>query len=267
MTVDIIVAGVAGRMGKEIARAVLADPDTRLVGCTEIPDHPLVGQKLSPHVGVDDGGVVVAGTLDGLPVESAVVIDFTTPEATRELVERVRSRGGRMVIGTTGLSAEQMAAIDNAAKHCAVLYSPNMSLGVNLLFYLTEFAAERLGPQFDIEIVEAHHRMKKDSPSGTAKRLAEIAAKARGLSYEASVRHGRSGMVGERSHGEIGMHAIRAGDIVGDHSVLFAGPAERLELKHMAHSRSSLAQGAIAAAKWLHAKKPGLYSMREVLGL
>jgi 4-hydroxy-tetrahydrodipicolinate reductase len=148
----------------------------------------------------------------------------------------------------------------------SILMSPNMSLGVNLLFYLTQVAAQRLRDGFDIEIIEAHHRMKKDAPSGTARRLGEIAAQARGLSYEQAVRNGREGMAGERPCNEIGMHAVRGGDIVGDHTVLFAGFGERIELRHAAQSRQTFARGAVAAAKWLADKPAGLYSMRDVLG-
>jgi 4-hydroxy-tetrahydrodipicolinate reductase len=157
--------------------------------------------------------------------------------------------------------------IEALASLAPVVFSPNMSLGVNLLFHLTGQIAARLGSDFDIEIIETHHRDKRDAPSGTARRLGEIAAAARGLSYDRDVRHGRAGLVGQRSDREIGMHAVRGGDIVGDHTVLFAGTGERIEVRHAAHSRATFARGAVTAAKWLADRPPGLYTMRDVLGL
>jgi 4-hydroxy-tetrahydrodipicolinate reductase len=266
MAVDIIVIGVLGRMGRQIASAVLADRDTRLCGCTEAATHELVGKKLGPQIGEDGIDITVSASIDTLPVETSVIIDFSAPEATCELLEKVSNRNARVVIGTTGCSNEQNTCINKVSKQCAILYSPNMSVGVNLLFYLTQIAAEKLGEGFDVEIVEAHHRMKADAPSGTAGRLGEIVARARGLSYNNEVRHGRQGRIGKRTDREIGMHAVRAGDIVGDHTVVFAGQGERMELKHMAHSRMTFAQGAVLGAKWLHSQSAGLYSMRDVLG-
>jgi 4-hydroxy-tetrahydrodipicolinate reductase len=266
MAVDIIVTGALGRVGRTIARMVLDDGDCRLAGCTELPGHPQQGAAISTVVG-GESDVRLSGSIDETPFDSSVIIDFTSPESTMALLDSIEGSGAKVVVGTTGLGEEQVARLEAAARTTPVLSSPNMSLGVNLLFWLTGMVAAKIGADFDIEIVEAHHRHKKDAPSGTAKRLGEIAAAARGLKYDNAARHGRAGIVGEREHDEIGMHAVRAGDIVGDHTVLFAGPGERIELKHMAHSRENFARGAVTAAKWLSGKEPGLYSMQDVLGI
>jgi 4-hydroxy-tetrahydrodipicolinate reductase len=172
-----------------------------------------------------------------------------------------------LVVGTTGHADAQIAAIPRAAQEIPIVYAPNFSVGVNTLFWLTRKAAEILGPGFDLEVVEMHHRLKKDAPSGTAKRLAEILAEARDLSYQTAARHGRSGIVGARTSDEIGMHALRGGDVVGDHTVVFAALGERVELTHKASSRDNFARGAVRAALWVHGKPAGLYDMQDVLGL
>jgi 4-hydroxy-tetrahydrodipicolinate reductase len=197
----------------------------------------------------------------------AIAIDFSVPRATMALLRALPPAAGGLVIGTTGFSDEQQARIVAVARTVPVLASPNMSLGVNLLYHLAEVAARRLGRRYNVEIVEAHHRHKKDAPSGTARRLGEIVAGALGLSYETAAVHGREGIRDERAETEIGVHALRGGDIVGDHLVMFAGEGERLELRHVAQSRTTFAQGAIAAAKWLAGRRPGLYSMSDVLGM
>lgn len=193
-----------------------------------------------------------------------VAIDFTHAEATELICDAAVKRNMPLVIGTTGHSSEQRGRIEEAAKSLPVIYSPNFSVGVNALFGLTRKAAELLGDNFDLEIVEMHHRLKKDAPSGTAKRLTEILMDARRV-Y--NVRHGRDGNVGERSDTEIGVHAVRGGDVVGDHTVIFAGAGERLELTHRAISRETFARGALWAARWIIGKPNGLYSMQDVLGL
>ncbi len=267
MTTDIIITGGCGKMGREIAACVLDDKECRLAGCVEHPGHPSLGKDYGECIGRGALGIPLAGSLSDLPVESSVVIDFSSPQATKNFLENVAKRKSRIVIGTTGIDAEGISGIRTASKAAPVVFSPNMSLGVNLLFVLTELAAKKLGREFDIEIIEAHHRFKKDSPSGTAVKLGEIAASAVGLTYDDAVKNGRAGNVGARSNKEIGIHSIRGGDIVGDHTVLFAGLGERLELRHVAQSRSTLAHGAVVAAKWLAAQKPGLYTMRDVLDL
>jgi 4-hydroxy-tetrahydrodipicolinate reductase len=267
MAIDIVVTGALGRMGREIVRCVLSDSSMRLVGCTEVPTSPNIGDDIGTHVGGGTTGIMLRPSIAELPLDGTVVIDFTAPTATAALLDSIARSTAAIVIGTTGLTEENMAKIRAVAQQRAVLQSPNMSVGVNFLFYLTEIAAAKLHDAFDIEIIEAHHRLKKDAPSGTARKLGEIATAALGRGYSESVVNGRSGMVGERTRQEVGMHAIRGGDIVGDHTVLFAGQGERIELRHVMHSRSTLVCGAIAAAKWVHAAKPGLYSMRDVLEL
>ena len=196
-----------------------------------------------------------------------VVIDFSHPGATAALSEACREAGKAAVIGTTGHSEKERGQIEEMAKSVSVVFSPNFSVGVNTLFWLTRKAADMLGEDFDLEITEMHHRLKKDAPSGTAKKLAEILCEARQLDYAKDVRHGREGLVGERTGKEIGLHSIRGGDVVGDHTVTFAGAGERLELTHKAASRETFALGALRAARWIVGKPPGLYTMQDVLGL
>jgi 4-hydroxy-tetrahydrodipicolinate reductase len=266
MTTDIIINGGLGKMGREIAACVLDDSEIRLAGSIEHPGHPLMGKDYGECIGRGALRIPVVDSLAGLSLEKSVIIDFSSPQATLALVDACLEKKARVVICTTGIDAAGIEKIKAAAKSIPVVFSPNFSLGVNLLFVLTELAARKLGSAFDIEIIEAHHRYKKDSPSGTAVKLGEIAASAMGTTYHDAVRNGRAGMVGARSNREIGMHAVRGGDIVGDHTVLFAGLGERLELRHVATSRSTFAHGAVSAAKWLSTQKPGLYTMRDVLG-
>ena len=199
--------------------------------------------------------------------QSDVCIDFSHHSALGSVLTACIAAKKTLVIGTTGISDEGVERIREASARIPIVYSGNYSTGVNTLLWLTRRAAEILGPDFDLEITETHHRMKKDSPSGTAKMLAETLAEVRGLQYNEDIRHGRFGDVGARTRGEIGMHAIRGGDVVGDHTVLFAAPGERVELTHKASSRDIFARGAIRAAIWAHGKPAGLYDMRDVLGL
>ena len=196
-----------------------------------------------------------------------VVVDFSHSSATNAICEACLGAGKPLVSGTTGHSKEERAFLETAAKSLPIVLAPNFSVGVNTLFWLTRKAAELLGKDFDLEIVETHHRLKKDAPSGTARRLAEILCQVRKLDYAKNVAHGREGMTGERSAGEIGLHSIRGGDVVGDHTVAFAGPGERLELAHKASSRETFAVGALRAARWIIGRPSGLYSMEDVLGL
>ena len=267
MSTNIVINGVLGRMGREIASIAEADEKIEIVGGLERLGHDLVGSDLGTVLGFGKKEISISDSAKNLAGENRIFIDFTVPESTIALIDSLKGSKSSVVIGTTGLTADQITKIDELAKTNAVLFSPNMSLGVNFLFYLTKLAAEKLGGDYDIEIIEAHHRFKKDSPSGTAKRLGEISAEAIGKTYEEAIKDGRSGIVGERTSDEIGMHAVRGGDIVGDHTVLFAGLGERIELRHQAHSRSTFAQGAVTAAKWLDGKEPGLYSMNDVLGI
>jgi 4-hydroxy-tetrahydrodipicolinate reductase len=196
-----------------------------------------------------------------------VAIDVSQPEGSLAISARCAADEIPLVIGTTGHSSDQIEKLRTDAERTAILLTPNFSIGVHLLFWLTEKTSEILGPEFDAEIVEMHHRLKKDSPSGTAKRLGEIIARTRSLDYEKAAKHGREGLPGERSRNEIGIHALRGGDIAGEHTVYFAGPGERIELTHRASSRDTFAQGALRAAGWMIGKPAGWYAMRDVLGL
>ena len=217
-----------------------------------------------------DYRVSVSGRKEDLSkIEAAwdVAIDVSQPQGSVGIATCCAADKVPLVIGTTGHSSDQLSKLRATATRIAILFSPNFSVGVNLLFWLTEKTSEILGPEFDAEIVELHHRLKKDSPSGTAKRLGEIIAKTRSLEYEKAVRHGREGLVGERQGNEIGLHAMRGGDIVGEHTVYFAGTGERIELTHRASNRDTFAKGALRAAAWLINKPAGLYEMQDVLGL
>ena len=196
-----------------------------------------------------------------------VVIDFSSPSALRGLLAACREQRKPLVIGTTGYDREARREIEQAAREIPMVLAANFSVGVNTLFWLTRQAARILGPGFDLEVIEVHHRLKKDAPSGTARRLAEILAEVRELTYDENVRHGRQGLVGERAHDEIGVHAVRGGDVVGEHTVLFADAGERLELIHRASNRETFAAGALRAAAWVRGQNPGLYDMEDVLGL
>lgn len=267
MAINLVISGACGRMGREILSLALADPAVKLVAALEAAGHSGLGKDAGTLAGRDACGVAVTDSTAGVVPPDSVCLDFTAPAALAALLDKLEGSSVRFVVGTTGLSKAETARLERFSRRHAVVFSPNMSLGVNLLFHLTDIVARKLGTAFDIEIIEAHHHFKKDAPSGTARRLGEIAAAALGESYESSVRNGREGMVGERAKTEIGMHAVRGGDIVGDHTVLFAGTGERVELRHAAQSRAPLAAGAIAAAKWVAAKAPGLYGMNDVLGL
>jgi 4-hydroxy-tetrahydrodipicolinate reductase len=267
MSVPIIINGALGRMGMEIARIVLESTTCHLAGAIESAEHPGTGKDLGLALGVGPKNIIVADAIKKCLCENAVVVDFTAPAVTMALLDACEGLSCKIVIGTTGFSGVQLGTIDACAQLKAIVLSPNMSVGVNILFWLTRVAALKLHHDFDIEIIEAHHRFKKDAPSGTAKKLGEIAAAAMAQTYDEVVKNGRAGIVGERSQREIGMHAIRGGDIVGDHTVLFAGMGERVELRHVAHTRAALARGAVHAALWLSHQEKGLYSMADVLGL
>ena len=239
----VLLLGAKGRMGQAIAAAA-----------------PKAGAQLSAGLDLGDDLTKEIGKCD-------VVIDFSHPNTSADLGRVCGAAKKPAVIGTTGHSKEERAAIEALARSVPVVLSPNFSVGVNALFWLTRKTAEMLGDEFDLEIAEMHHRLKKDAPSGTAKKLAEILCEVRELDYAKNVRHGREGLVGERPEKEIGLHSIRGGDVVGDHTVTFAGAGERLELTHKAASRETFAAGALRAAQWVVGKPPGLYSMEDVLGL
>ena len=241
--VRVLLVGAKGRMGQAIAAAADAADTVIVAGLDQ-------GDDLTKEVDACE-----------------VVVDFSHPGATDEICRACLGAGKPLVVGTTGHSNDERALLEKASKSVPVVFSPNFSIGVNALFWLTRKAAEMLGEDFDLEIVETHHRLKKDAPSGTAKKLAEILCEVRKLDYAKNVVHGRDGLVGERPAAEIGVHSIRGGDVVGDHTVAFAGPGERLELTHKASSRETFAAGALRAAHWVAGRPAGLYSMEDVLGL
>jgi len=231
-----------------------------------------MGQTIIACAKADPAVEVVAAIDEGDDLSAAlkladVVIDFSHHTVSGPVAAACVAAKKILVVGTTGHTDAEAAEIRAAGKSIPLVFAPNFSVGVNTLFWLTRKAAEILGPGFDLEVVEMHHRLKKDSPSGTAKRLAEILAEVRELSYNEDTRHGRFGIVGERTSTEIGMHAIRGGDVVGDHTVIYAAQGERVELTHKASSRETFALGSIRAAKWVATKPPGLYDMQDVLGL
>ncbi len=262
-----IVSGAAGRMGKAVIRALAGAEGIVLTGALEREGNLSLGEDAGQMAGVDRAGVPLITSIESLLEESDVLIDFTAPGAALQHMEACAETGVAAVVGTTGFSPEEAEAFTIFAQRTRTVFAPNMSVGVNLLFKLAGMAALSLGDSYDVEIVEAHHRMKKDAPSGTAMRLAEIVASALGRDLETDAVYTRHGMIGERTDNEIGIQTIRAGDIVGEHTLLLAGPGERLELTHRAHSRDNFAQGAVRAALWVVDQPPGLYSMADVLGL
>ncbi len=256
--------GACGRMGSRIAKVISEQHTLRLVAAIEHKDHPAQGQDYGVHVGLPQFAIPIQNRLDR-PVD--VLIDFTTPDSTQERLAECLRFGTPIVIGTTGHSPEQLEKISATTNKIPVLIAPNMSVGVNLIFRIAADIARLLGEGYDIEIVEAHHRFKKDAPSGTALRLAQGIADALGRDLGKSAVHGREGVRGERDPGEIGIHAIRAGDIVGEHTVIYSNLGERIELIHRAHSRDTFALGAVRAANFLASAAPGNYSIEQAFGL
>lgn len=259
--------GVGGRMGKALVRQLHEMPNCSISGGTEPEASPLVGADIGEVAGVGRLGIPITKDPLELYVRSEGVLDFTSPQATAEHVTLAAQARIVHVIGTTGLSHEQDERVQAAARHAVIIRSGNMSLGVNLLVGLVRKAAARLDADFDVEVLEMHHRMKVDAPSGTALLLGEAVAQGRQIALEAHSVRGRDGHTGVRKRGDIGFAALRGGDVVGDHTVIFAGPGERLEFTHRASDRSIYARGAVAAALWGQGKPPGIYSMEDVLGL
>ena len=259
--------GAAGRMGRALVEASWADPDTTLMAATERSGSSSIGSDAGVLAGIGAIGIPISDSLDRVSGEVDLVVDFSEPRATLECLSYCRSHGQRMVIGTTGFDSVQRATIEAAAADVAIMLAPNMSIGVNLLFKLSEVAASALGDSADVEIIEAHHRHKLDAPSGTALRLGQLIAAVLGRDLSQCAVYGRQGHTGERDRQTIGFETIRGGDIVGDHCVLFAGDGERIELIHRASSRATFAHGAMRAAHWLMERQRGLYEMRDVLDL
>ncbi len=265
-TINIAVAGSAGRMGRMLIEAVLRGAGTRLAAALERAGDPHVGKDAGDLVG-SPCGVKISDDFGGSLTGCDVLIDFTRPEGTLAHVAACRKLGVGMVIGTTGFSDAQKQAIAEAARDTAIVFSPNMAVGVNVTFKLAEIAASILGDEYDVEIIEAHHRHKVDAPSGTALKFGEIVARELGRDLAAAAVHGRKGVTGERDAKTIGFHAIRGGDIVGEHTVMFAGEGERVEVTVRSGSRMTYAMGALRAARFLAGKKSGLFDMFDVLGL
>jgi 4-hydroxy-tetrahydrodipicolinate reductase len=253
--IKVIVCGALGKMGRTVVDEIAGDAELALSGAVEAPGHPGLGTSI--------GNVTVTADFEKAVQSGSVVVDFTNPKAALAHIEWSAAAGLPAVVGTTGFTPEELALAKKAAAKIPLIVSPNMSAGVNLMFKVVENVARAL-PDFDPEIVEIHHNKKKDSPSGTAARLAEAIGKVRPSSQ---LVHGREGIVGARKAEEIGMHSLRGGDVVGEHTVIFAGEGERFEITHRAHSRRTFARGTLRAIHFIHRKKPGFYTMADVLGL
>jgi 4-hydroxy-tetrahydrodipicolinate reductase len=264
--ISIAVAGASGRMGQMLIEAVRAAEDCVLSGALDIAASPAIGQDAGAFAGQTTGVLITADIAQGLK-NSRVLIDFTRPEGTMAHLAVCRANGVAMVIGTTGFTDSQKTEIAQAAKHIPIMMAPNMSVGVNVTLKLLEMAAKALATGYDIEIIEAHHRHKVDAPSGTALKMGEVIADALGRDLKDCAVYAREGVTGERDPSSIGFATIRGGDIVGDHTVLFAGTGERIEITHKSSSRSTYAQGSLRAARFLAGQKSGLFDMFDVLGL
>lgn len=261
----IAISGASGRMGRMLIEAVLTDPTTRLAVALDQAGSPAIGRDAGDFMG-QTTGVLISADLASLS-KADVLIDFTRPEATHLYLDACKTHQVRAVIGTTGFDADGVKAIREFSQTHATVFAPNMSVGVNITLKLLETAGRYLKEGFDIEVIEAHHRHKVDAPSGTALKMGEVVAKATGRDLGAVARYAREGHTGERPAQEIGFSVIRGGDIVGDHTVLFAGTGERIEITHKSSSRATYAQGAVRAAKFLMAQRAGLFDMQDVLGL
>lgn len=265
--IKIAVTGAAGRMGRSLINACTQTEGCQLSAAIERTGNSLLGSDAGDLAGIGSLGVKLVDNLTDVGSQFDTLIDFTRPEAALEHLAFCVEHEKNIVIGTTGFSDEQKQQINDAAKKTGVIFAPNMSVGVNLCFKLLDIAARVLGDDVDIEVIEAHHRHKVDAPSGTAIRMGEIIADALGRNLEDCAVYGRQGITGERDRKTIGFESIRAGDIVGDHTVLFAAEGERVEITHKASSRMTFANGAVRASLWLHDREAGLYDMQDVLGL
>jgi 4-hydroxy-tetrahydrodipicolinate reductase len=261
------VVGCGGRMGRMLVAEIAATEGCTVAGGSEAPDSGYVNQDIGELTGIGRIGIPIGDRVEKLMRESDVVLEFTSPAATAEHAGLAASLGTPMVIGTTGLSPEQGDRVRQAALRVPIVWAPNMSLGVNVLLSVVEEVARRLGPDWDVEIVEMHHRGKVDAPSGTALALGRAAAAGRGVVFEVVEQRARDGITGPRRSGDIGFAALRGGDTTGDHHVVFAAAGERLELIHRATTRAIYAKGAIRAARWVVGRPPGVYGLKEVLGL
>lgn len=265
--INVVVAGAAGRMGCRLVALIRDSTVLTLSGAIEGKGHRALGKDAGETAGCGHAGVPITDDFTALLDRGEVVIDFSAPEATLHHLRATAIHRRAMVIGTTGFSTPQLAELESLASQAPFVLSPNMSVGVNLIYKVIGEMAKALGDEYDIEVIEAHHRLKKDAPSGTALKIAEVLAKAVGRDLNQVGVYARKGLVGERKKGEIGIQTIRAGDIVGDHTILFGGMGERIEVTHRASSRDTFAGGALRAAQWVVRQPPGLYDMMDVLGL
>jgi 4-hydroxy-tetrahydrodipicolinate reductase len=264
---DVVIAGAAGRMGSRLVALLREYPDLALVGALEAAGHPALDRDAGEVAGVGRWGVPITADPETALGPGRILVEFSVPEASLAHLGLVARRGGRAVVGTTGFSPAQREEIERLARDAPILLSPNMSLAVNVAFRVLADVARLLGDDYDVEITEVHHRFKKDAPSGTALRMAEVVAHALGRDLAKAAVYGRHGVPGERTRAEIGIAALRSGDVVGEHTVSFAALGERLEVTHRAHSRDTFARGALRAARFIAGARPGLYSMQDVLGL
>lgn len=262
-----IVAGASGRMGRRLVALLRESADFQVVGAVERRDHVNVGRDAGEVAGIGPLGVAIVDAVGKALPGAQVLLDFTAPAAAVQHLEAASQAGVAVVVGTTGLSQSDLKRARELSTQVPCVQSPNMSVGVNVLYGILAQVARSLGDGYDIEVIEAHHHFKKDSPSGTAEKMAQVLAEALGRDLRTVGVYGRHGLVGERPKEEIAVHAIRAGDIVGEHTVLFGGMGERIEITHRAQSRDNFVFGALRAARWVVGKKPGLYDMLDVLGL
>jgi len=265
--VKIAMVGAAGKMGRRIISLIAEDDRTELMGALEYSKSPFLGFDAGEVAGCGKNGVVITDDIDIAFAECDVFIDFTGAEPTMSNLEKYKKAGVPAIIASTGMSPEQTAELKKLSETMPVLFSPNMSVGVNLTFKILEMVTKALDDGWDIEIIEAHHRMKKDAPSGTAMKMGEIIADVLGRDIEKDGKYCRRGLIGERTDREIGMQTLRAGDIVGEHTAMFCTNGERIEITHRAHTRDMFAKGAISAAVWMKDREKGFYSMFDVLGL
>ncbi|MDP3298322.1 MAG: 4-hydroxy-tetrahydrodipicolinate reductase [Thermodesulfovibrionia bacterium] len=264
---NITVTGAAGKMGSRIIALSKDYKDIKLVGAVERKEHKNIGQDIGDIIGIGKTGIKLVSNVKDVEGKTNVCIDFSSPESTSQNLKALSGNPVPMVIGTTGLKNEDIEIIKSYAQKTPCVFAPNMSVGVNLILKVLVDIAKVLNDDYDIEIIEAHHRLKKDAPSGTAMKMAQVIAEALGRNLEDTAVYTRKGLIGERTKKEIGIQTIRAGDIVGEHTVLFGGLGERIEITHKASSRDTFARGALKAALWVHKQVPGLYDMQDVLGL